>query len=164
MKLEPPKDCTPRWRRRSRDGGGGGRGGRAAACACPAAFPSGLAAATASSRAMGDAPQSAAAAPLDAGLGPALPRGAGSSAAAQDELFLIKGAGPPRSGGDRWREGAGPGWPRPRTRARRGAPGAAPAPPGRGPAPAAPGALRGGPGSSPAGHAWSSSSSAEGRS
>uniref|UniRef100_A0A8B9ERE4 Transmembrane protein 242 n=1 Tax=Anser cygnoides TaxID=8845 RepID=A0A8B9ERE4_ANSCY len=90
MKLEPPKDCTPRWRRRSRNGGGVG-GGRAAACPCPAAFPSGLAAATASSRAMGDAPQSAAAAPLDAGLGPALSRGAGSSAAAQDELFLIKG-------------------------------------------------------------------------
>ncbi|XP_027310200.1 transmembrane protein 242 isoform X1 [Anas platyrhynchos] len=40
---------------------------------------------------MGDAPQGAAAAPLDAGLGPALPRGAGSSAAAQDEVFLIKG-------------------------------------------------------------------------
>ncbi|KAM9195178.1 transmembrane protein 242 isoform 1-T1 [Mergus octosetaceus] len=40
---------------------------------------------------MGDAPQGAAAAPLDAGLGPALPRNAGSSAAAQDELFLIKG-------------------------------------------------------------------------
>uniref|UniRef100_A0A8C3C8P5 Transmembrane protein 242 n=1 Tax=Cairina moschata TaxID=8855 RepID=A0A8C3C8P5_CAIMO len=71
-----------RRRRRRRKGG---------CLSLPSSFPSGLAIATASCRAMGDAPQGAAAAPLNAGLGPALPRGAGSSAAAQDELFLIKG-------------------------------------------------------------------------
>lgn len=85
----------PRPQRLRGPGGGGGDGrGRAAARRCPAPFPSGLAAATAASSrspAMGDSPQ--AAAPLDPVLGTALPRGRGSTAASQDKLFLIKGAG-----------------------------------------------------------------------
>lgn len=86
--------CPRPQRLRGPEGGGGDGRGRAAARPCPAPFPSGLAAATAvSSRspAMGGSPQ--AAAPLDPVLGTPLPRGRGSTAASQDKLFLIKGAG-----------------------------------------------------------------------
>lgn len=80
------------------------RGGRGRAAACPGLppFPSGLRPATASSsRAMGaaaggDAQEgSAAVAPLDPERGLPLPRAAGSPAASQDKLFLIKGADSP---------------------------------------------------------------------
>lgn len=83
--------------------GGEGGGGKAAACPSPAPFPSGLQPpppppAAAMPWAMGAAAGGAAhdgavaAAPPDPGRGLSLPRGAGSSAASQDKLFLIKGA------------------------------------------------------------------------
>ncbi|XP_037989065.1 transmembrane protein 242 isoform X2 [Motacilla alba alba] len=94
----PPAPAVPLDPARLR-GRGGAEGGKAAACPGPAPFPSGLqppppppvpwAMGAAAGGAAHDG--AAAAAPLDPGRGLSLPRGAGSSAASQDKLFLIKG-------------------------------------------------------------------------